>query len=640
MKLLLLWFLVGIVLVCPAAAVAQIHFTATLSGSQEPTPVSTAASGTGSFTLNDSLTELKYTVTYQGLSGTLSAGGHFHVGPPGVNGPVVRGIASGGDPASATIFGAWRSTDAEPLTRALVESLLVGKIYVNFHTTANPGGEIRGRLALQTPLHFVASLSGGNEPSPVTTPATGSGTFVLATDMSQLDYEVSYRGLSGPLSAGGHFHVGPEGVNGPIVRNIAGGGAPAETTFTGIWSSSDGAQPLTVALVESLLAGKIYVNFHTTANPGGEIRGQLNLVGGTGFSIRLSGANEPTPVTTPGMGTGWLWLNAGRTEANYEITYYGLTGSLSAGGHFHVAPVGVNGPIVRDIATGGFPSDTTVSGSWKITDGSQPLTTALVESLLTGRIYANFHTTTNPGGEIRGEVDLETGVGFTARLDGSQEPTPVSTPATGTASVFLSPDRSQITYDITYTGLSGPLSAGGHFHSAPEGVNGPIVRDVASGGAPADTTLAGTWTTSDGMQPLTSALVDSLIAGKLYINFHTTANPGGEIRGQVRFGPDAVISSVEQVSNIVPASFRLDQNYPNPFNPSTTIRFSVPLGGKMTLKVYDLLGRVVATLLDGYKEAGEYAADFNASALTSGVYFYRLNAENGYMQTRKMVLIK
>lgn len=623
----------------PALLLAQIHFVANLSGSQEPTQVNTPAAGTGSFTLNDDLTELKYVITYQGLSGTLSAGGHFHVGPAGVNGPIVKNVASAGESASATIAGSWKSTDSQPLTRALVESLLVGKIYVNFHTSANPGGEIRGQLVLTTGLYFVATLSGSQEPPPVSTPASGTGAFVLVPDRSQLKYDITYRGLSGTLSAGGHFHSAATGVNGPIVRNIASGGGAASATISGSWTSSDGTQPLTSALIDSLVAGKIYVNFHTSANPGGEIRGQLQLVGGSGFTARLSGAQENPPVTTGGSGTGWIWINDKRTEVKFEVSYFGLSGNLSAGGHFHAARTGINGGVVRNIASAGDSSSNTVSGSWKSTDASQPLTTALVESLLAGKTYINFHTSTNPGGEIRGQVDPATGLGFTARLDGTQENPPVSTAASGTAAVVLNAEKNQITYDVTYQGLSGTLSAGGHFHAAPRGVNGSIVRNVASGGLAASATLAGTWAVSDGTQPLTTALIDSLIAGKLYINFHTTANAGGEIRGQVGFGSD-VVTAIERISDQVPETFQLFQNYPNPFNPSTSISFSVPSQMRLSLKIYNMLGQEIAALLDEVGQAGSFTLTFDASSLPSGVYFYRLLGEHGLVRTQKMTLLK
>lgn len=98
------------------------------------------------------------------------------------------------------------------------------------------------------------------------------------------------------------------------------------------------------------------------------------------------------------------------------------------------------------------------------------------------------------------------------------------------------------------------------------------------------------------------------------------------------------VSDVEE-DNLKLSDFILAQNYPNPFNPSTIISWQSPRGSWQTIKVYDLLGRVVATLVDEYKPAGSYAVDFDASKLSSGVYLYRLQAGNN-IQTRKMALIK
>ncbi|MEK7671647.1 MAG: T9SS type A sorting domain-containing protein, partial [Bacteroidota bacterium] len=80
-------------------------------------------------------------------------------------------------------------------------------------------------------------------------------------------------------------------------------------------------------------------------------------------------------------------------------------------------------------------------------------------------------------------------------------------------------------------------------------------------------------------------------------------------------------------------------NYPNPFNPSTLIRFSVPIGEKVSLKVFDMTGKEVATLADGILEAGSHSMKFDASRLASGTYFYRLTTAR-YTETRKMLLVK
>jgi hypothetical protein len=92
------------------------------------------------------------------------------------------------------------------------------------------------------------------------------------------------------------------------------------------------------------------------------------------------------------------------------------------------------------------------------------------------------------------------------------------------------------------------------------------------------------------------------------------------------------------VGSNVNKSVRLN-NYPNPFNPSTKICYSVPVGQKVSLKIYDLVGREVASLVDEWKGAGDYSVDFNASNLASGIYFYKLNTGD-YSAVNRMTLIK
>ena len=85
--------------------------------------------------------------------------------------------------------------------------------------------------------------------------------------------------------------------------------------------------------------------------------------------------------------------------------------------------------------------------------------------------------------------------------------------------------------------------------------------------------------------------------------------------------------------------FTLLQNHPNPFNPSTTIKFSVPQSGNVSIKVFDIRGGEIATLVDDYKQSGSYEISFNASNLSSGIYFYRMVSRN-FFETKKMLLLK
>ncbi len=104
-----------------------------------------------------------------------------------------------------------------------------------------------------------------------------------------------------------------------------------------------------------------------------------------------------------------------------------------------------------------------------------------------------------------------------------------------------------------------------------------------------------------------------------------------------------VVNVNEQKSDKLPTVYSLAQNYPNPFNPSTKIKFAIPeekTGNliPVQLKVYDLLGNEVAVLVNESKQAGSYEVNFDASCLSSGVYFYKLDAGN-FVKTRKMILL-
>jgi hypothetical protein len=97
--------------------------------------------------------------------------------------------------------------------------------------------------------------------------------------------------------------------------------------------------------------------------------------------------------------------------------------------------------------------------------------------------------------------------------------------------------------------------------------------------------------------------------------------------------------SVEQINSVIPQNFALEQNYPNPFNPSTKISWQSPVGSQQTLKVYDVLGNEVATLVDEFREAGRYEVTFDASELASGIYLYKLQA-GSFVEAKKMILMR
>ncbi len=153
---------------------------------------------------------------------------------------------------------------------------------------------------------------------------------------------------------------------------------------------------------------------------------------------------------------------------------------------------------------------------------------------------------------------------------------------------------------------------------------------------------------SVGMVPFDSLYRDSVVnLGGHNIHYWVRvefSNQAGTINYLPSFTPGAVqiMFSTDiggENNGFLPAKFELVQNYPNPFNPTTTIEFSLPKAGQVSLKVYNVLGQEAAVLVDEPKSAGNYSIEFNAGNLPSGVYFYKLTHQNG-SETRKMMLIK
>jgi len=91
--------------------------------------------------------------------------------------------------------------------------------------------------------------------------------------------------------------------------------------------------------------------------------------------------------------------------------------------------------------------------------------------------------------------------------------------------------------------------------------------------------------------------------------------------------------------NTINPEFRLSQNYPNPFNPSTTINYSIPVDGFVQIRVFDMLGKEVKTLVNEFRRKGNYEARFDGANLASGVYFYRIQCGSN-IQTKKMIFQK
>jgi hypothetical protein len=343
-----------------------------------------------------------------------------------------------------------------------------------------------------------ASLNGAQETPPLTTFATGTAVFTIDTDSGSISGTVNTSNIDGTVA---HIHEGPIGTASPVIIPLTKGDA-------GTWTVPDGTM-LSPSQLESLKNGNLYVNVHTTANPNGEIRGQI---GRQVFFASLIGAQETPPTGSAATGTGVFVFDPATSTMSGSVTSTGVAGTAS---HIHIAAVGQSAGVAIPF-TGG-PSNYTMP--------STVLTDAQVTSLNAGNFYANIHSAANPGGEIRGQLYFP--VRF-ANLSGEQETPPNSSAGTGAGVFFVNPFTRTATGRMTWSGV---VATDAHIHNAQPGTPGAIV-------------VRGTVVTGDkGSLVINTpnALADnifvSFMQNGLYYNVHSATFPSGEIRGQLAFTP-------------------------------------------------------------------------------------------------------
>jgi Cu/Zn superoxide dismutase len=501
------------------------RYTAFMNGTAEVPEVVSDGRGLGVFHLNQSRTSVSFKILFTGLSSDVT-GAHIHNAPAGMNGGVILDLSP--FMTGNRIEGTW-----EPGPE--LDALLAGELYVNVHTINNPGGEIRGQITLQPGVTFDANLTGDQENPPVVSPGSGLGVITIWPDLSEVEYYIVYDGLSGDVT-GAHFHRAVAGMNGGVVINLTG-------SIDNNLNIIGGTEPLTLDIFNTLLNGNFYINLHTEANPDGEVRGQVYRFAREGYTFDMNGGQEVPPVTTTGVGAGFVSIDRDQTNAHYMLVVSALEGTFTAS-HFHNALPGVNGPVIYDI-TSSFNAFGGAEGYWD--QNSTPAFDA-TPLFRANAVYANVHSSTSPGGEIRGNIvrsselfgDLPFDPGFsddlmlTTVLSGEDEEPPVTTDAVALATVFFDADRNTARVNITATGLSGPIT-GVHIHEGDPGANGPVMFPLTNVGNRVQMEI----NNIDELQLI------SLMNSGTYVNIHTEANPGGEIRGQLALDQDiAFISSL------------------------------------------------------------------------------------------------
>jgi predicted GH43/DUF377 family glycosyl hydrolase len=253
-----------------------------------------------------------------------------------------------------------------------------------------------------------------------------------------------------------------------------------------------------------------------------------------------------------------------------------------------------------------------------------------------------------PGG-LDGSIGLATstdGISWTKYDDplttdppyAESDPVLVPTPGTWDAQIVYHPNviLNNSTYEMWYVAMGNITGQNVGYATSADGINwdkdssNPVMT-IGSGGS------------FDNFRLLTPCVI---FENNIYKMWYTGSNNATWRIGFAATDSSAV-TSIKDNTDLSLTNYSLFQNYPNPFNPSTTISWQSPVGSWQTLKVYDLLGREIATLVNEEKPAGSYEVEFNASQLSSGVYFYTLTASDAslrsgqnFKQTKRMVLIK
>ncbi|QDU65662.1 CHRD domain-containing protein [Engelhardtia mirabilis] len=257
---------VGLLAALPLAASAQIvtGFSATVSGIEETPPNASANLGTAELTYDVGTGVLSCTVLTTMSTVTIA---HVHDGDVGFGGPIVFGLNP--------VPGGWGGSGL--LSAAQVDDLLRGGLYVNLHSAAFSGGEIRGQI--RPPRHFVAFATGAKETPPNPSIGTANGRFEFDLATQQLSYDVVVKNVNATIS---HLHSAFPGSAGPIVVALDPNGPNG---FKGT------SPPLSSGEVLQLLAGGIYLNVHSPSFPGGEVRDQVHVGGLNADANRVGAAN-------------------------------------------------------------------------------------------------------------------------------------------------------------------------------------------------------------------------------------------------------------------------------------------------------------------------------------------------------------
>lgn len=604
-------FAFSLFLLFPLAALADppqtiVLKTALLAANEVPPIAGLTATGAATLTVtanrdgNGVVTSgtVDFDINYSGFApGTTFTGLHVHNGSSTAAGPVVIGTNLGAGvnsvlspTGSGNIFRRVVVDGTNATQLAFLQGLVAQpqRYYANLHTTVNPGGAIRGQLGAAT-LVFRTLMSPDQEVPPVTgTTAQGVATTTInvnrdstgAVISGTVDFDVAYQFPTAVTLTGLHIHRGAAGIAGPVVISSGLGSGnnsipldPASCSngvcSGNIYRRADvlSTDATGLSTLNGILADPtgFYVNMHTTANPGGVIRGQF--VPDTYVFVRPMSVNHEVPPVAGSTASGRGLITAkvtrdgagnvasGTVEFNVD---YALGGAATfTGMHIHNGGEGIAGPVVINSGLSVGDNVNTTTGTGNITrtatvasDNASAVTAlrGLVEN--PEQYYVNLHTTASPGGLIRSQMENTTLV-HRLTLRPENEIPPVTGLAASAAATVVAriakndkgnATQGTVDFDVAYTFPAAPVTfVGLHLHDAPLGVNGPVVLSSGIGAG------ANSISDDDGVgvifrrgifgsdTPAALTELDGLgkSPDRFYANLHTTVNPGGVIRSQL-----------------------------------------------------------------------------------------------------------
>jgi hypothetical protein len=606
---------------------ADAYFRSNLSGAFEIPSAKTMASGSLVFELDGD--SLFVSGSFSGLEGdfdaSIAGGSHLHIAPAGSNGSIA--LTLNADVSDDNRSGVYHASENRfELTSEQKTALMNRNFYTNIHTKAFGAGELRGQVVPAASTTFFAQLSGSAEiPSAKT---SGLGATVLEVHEDTLIVTGSFAGLESAFNTevGSHLHLGHSGQNGGVAITLS-ADISAEL-MAGAYSAENNKYTLTTEQKEALFARNMYVNVHSLDNPGGEVRGQVMGDAAAYFHTNLSGWHEVQPIVSSASGAATIEYKSNGTMI-VNGGFEGLSSSVieiaGTPGHLHAGAVDANGGVAfgLDITLG----ENDTSGTFVSSENMFSLSSEQQTTLFDEGMYVNIHSENFNGGELRGQVLFSTNFAPTA---------PVLTGPADDATLSLE-GSSTTAFEATWDAASD--------------TNGNELAYIwqASTDAEFSNIIVNANVGASGSFETTFGVLDTLlgdlgidVGGTATIYHRVVATDGSdETASEARTAnlERGMVTSNEDPFADSPNRFELGQNYPNPFNPTTNISFTLAESGQASLTVYNMLGQEVAVVANKRFNAGEHSVNFDANALASGIYIYRLQA-NGETLTKQMTLIK